>query len=276
MEDNGGNDNDNDTLGSVQDRGGDGTDSSGEGKGEFVVNVEEESRQGNVHDKRLSSVSFDGLGPFNIEGRKFLDDNEWNGAAERDDVHDSVNVGRVHVLFLVTLKSLGNTRSKLSLERSGDVGHGSVGESGNVDIDSLSFLDASKTDSTNNWDKHGISQSRLDVNRRDKQTNDGGEGRFAGLDNLSERNGTDGGSKDGSSMSEAGAGSDRDAGGNISSGKVGLLAQSSSPHDKTPNNSDDQLGAGDKPMGMDHVGCLFVVYIVEGVTSIPSCDKHGL
>ncbi len=221
-------------------------------------------------------MSFDGLGPLNIKGRKFLDDNEWNGAAERDDVHDSVNVGRVHVLFLVSLKSLGNTRSELSLDRSGDIGHGSVGESGNVDIDSLSFLDTSKTNSTNNRDKHGISQSRLDVDRRDQQTNDGSEGRFAGLDNLGKGNGTDGGGEDGSSVGEAGASTDWDAGSNISSGKVGLLAQSSRPHDKTPNNSDDQLGAGNEPMGMDHIGCLFVVHIVKGVTSIPSCDEEGL
>mmetsp|Transcript_33783 Transcript_33783/g.79634 ORF Transcript_33783/g.79634 Transcript_33783/m.79634 type:complete len:123 (-) Transcript_33783:5-373(-) len=75
-------------------------------------------------------------------------------------------------------------------------------------------------------------------------------------------------------MGEASAHTDRDAARDILAGKVGFLTQSGSPHDGTPNNSNNQLSAGDEPVGVDHVGCLLVEDIVEGVASVPSNHKE--
>jgi len=122
LEDDSRNDNDDNTLGGVQHGGSDGSNGCCECKGEFIVDVEKESRQKDIHQKRLKTVSFNGLVPFDVQGRKFLYDNKGDGAAERDDVHDSVHVSGVHDLFGVGLKCLDNTGSELSLQCSGDFG----------------------------------------------------------------------------------------------------------------------------------------------------------
>jgi hypothetical protein len=67
-------------------------------------------------------------------------------------------------------------------------------------------------------------------------------------------------------MREACTETNGNAAGDVRSSEIGSLTQSRRPHDYRPNNSDDKLGSGDKPMGMNHIGCLFIVNVVERIT----------
>lgn len=86
------------------------------------------------------------------------------------------------------------------------------------------------------------------------------------FDNLRKGHSTDGRRKYGSSMCEACTKTDGNAAGNIGSGEIWGFAQSRRPHDHRPDNSNDQLSSGDEPMSVDHVGRLFVVDVVEGIS----------
>mmetsp|Transcript_959 Transcript_959/g.2764 ORF Transcript_959/g.2764 Transcript_959/m.2764 type:complete len:211 (-) Transcript_959:431-1063(-) len=156
LEHEGGNDDDDDALGGVEHGGCDGTDTGGEGKGELVVDVEEESGEEDVHHYGVGGVLGGGLVPGLLEGWEFLNDDEWDGAAEGDDVHDCVHVGGVHVLAWVGFELLGDAGSDLSLERGRCVGHGGEEERLDVDVDTLALLDAGKSNTSDDWDEHGV------------------------------------------------------------------------------------------------------------------------
>ena len=231
LEDNGRDNDNNDTLGSVQDGRGDSSNLGGEGKGELVVEVEAESRKNNVLQDSHGSVFSGSILPGLLQGRKLVDDDEWHGEAEGDDVHDTVDIGRTHVLATVSLQGFGDGRSELSLQGSSGIGHGGIEESFDVDANSLSFLDASETDTTNNRDEHGVGQHGLDIHRRNEDTDNSSEDRLAGLDNLLKGDFTDSGRQDGTAVSKTGKETDRDTGSDISSVEIRSLADSGSPHE---------------------------------------------
>lgn len=63
---------------------------------------------------------------------------------------------------------------------------------------------------------------------------------------------------------------------NILRRKVGSFAHAGAPHNCRPDDTYDELSARNKPVGVDHVGSLLVVDIVEGVSGIPRDNKAGL
>jgi hypothetical protein len=276
LEDNRRDNDDNDSLGSVQDRRSDGTDMGGEGKGEFVVKVKANTRNENIHNDGLGTMFGDSGIPRLLQSRKLVDDDEWDGAAKGDDVHDGVHVGSVHVLGFVSLEGLGDGRSKLSLQGSGSIGQGCVCKGFHVNIYTLSFLDAREADTSNDRDEHGVGKHGLEVHWWDKDSDDGGKGRFTGLDDLRETDGTDSGGQDGTAVSETGEETDRHAGSPVSGSEIWGLAETSSPHDKTPYDTNNQLSASNSPMSVDHVGSSLIVDVVERVTGVPSKHQHGL
>ena len=62
----------------------------------------------------------------------------------------------------------------------------------------------------------------------------------------------------------------------IGSREVGLLAHTSDPHDNTPQHSNKELSARDEPVGVDHVRCLLIVDIVEGIAGVPGYNQANL
>lgn len=58
-------------------------------------------------------------------------------------------------------------------------------------------------------------------------------------------------------------------------GKQSLFL-TSTPHNQTPDDTYHQLGSGDEPMGMNHVGGLLVVHIIKSVSGIPADDQKRL
>ena len=71
---------------------------------EFIVNVKHETRKDKVGKKRVQSVHFDGVVPLLRKSRKLLDDDERNRAGKGNNVHDSVDIGFIHVLAGVALE----------------------------------------------------------------------------------------------------------------------------------------------------------------------------
>ena len=275
-EDNGGNNDDDDTLGGVEDRRGDGTDLGSEGEGELVVDVEEESGEGNVGNESLGSVLLASVVPLLLESRSLGNDNHGDGEEEGDEVHHGVDISRIHVLALITLEGLGDRSSELALESSCKIRERGISEGTDIDVDTLALLDAGKADTANDGDEHGISEHGLDIHGRHDETNDGSKDGLAGLDDLSKANGTHTHGKDRPSVSNAGHKADGDAGRDIGGGKVGLLAKAGGPHGDRPNHTDNKLSGSNEPMGMDHVGSLLVVHVVHGVAGIPGNDKKHL
>mmetsp|Transcript_33074 Transcript_33074/g.66700 ORF Transcript_33074/g.66700 Transcript_33074/m.66700 type:complete len:254 (+) Transcript_33074:317-1078(+) len=212
--------------------------------------------------------------PLLAKSRSLGNNNHGYSEKERDDVHDGVNIGAVHIFRLVPLQGLGDRTSELSLECSGKISKRGISEGSNIDIDTLALFDAGKADATNNGDKHDIGQHGLDVHGRNDKANDGGKYGLAGLNNLSKTDSTHSHGKDRSSMSNASEQTNGDAGSNISSGKVRRLTKAGCPHGGTPYHTDNKLGSGDEPMSMDHVGSLLVVDIVHRVARIPGHNKQ--
>lgn len=77
-------------------------------------------------------------------------------------------------------------------------------------------------------------------------------------------------------MGKARAQSNWDAAGNVIGSEVGGFAKTSSPQEKTPDNSHNELSRRHEPMSVDHVGSLLVVDIVKGVEGIPSSNEKHL
>ena len=272
----GGNNNNNDTLGGVEDRRGDSSDLRREGEGELVVDVEEESGKGDVGNESLRSVLLTGMVPLLLESRSLGNDNHGDSEEERDEVHDGIDIGRVHVLGLISLEGLGDRSSKLALEGSGKIGERGISEGSDVDVDALALLDAGKADTANDGNEHGISEHGLDIYRRHKETDDGSKDRLAGLDDLRKADGSHSHGKDRSGVGNAGHEADGDAGSDVGGGKIGLLAKAGGPHHDRPDHTDNELSGSDEPMSMDHVGSLLVVHIVHGIAGIPGNYKKHL
>ena len=78
------------------------------------------------------------------------------------------------------------------------------------------------------------------------------------------------------SMSDTSKQPNRNTCRNVRRGKIRRLAHSRSPHDHTPNHTHNKLSTGNEPMGVDHVGGLFVVDIVKSIASVPCRDQANL
>jgi hypothetical protein len=77
-------------------------------------------------------------------------------------------------------------------------------------------------------------------------------------------------------MRQTGHKTNRNAGRDIRRSQVRNLAHTGSPHDATPDDTNDELSTSDEPMGVDHVGGLLVVDIVEGVSCVPGDNEADL
>lgn len=217
-----------------------------------------------------------GMVPLLLESRSLGNDNHGDSEEERDEVHDGIDIGRVHILGLVSLEGLGDRSSKLALEGSGKIGERGISEGSDVDVDALALLDAGKADTANDGNEHGISEHGLDIYGRYKETDDGSKDRLAGLDDLRKANGSHSHGKDRSGVGNAGHEADGDAGSDVGGGKIGLLAKAGGPHHDRPDHTDNELSGSDEPMSMDHVGSLLVVHIVHGIAGIPGNYKKHL
>lgn len=270
------NNDDDDTLSRVQNRTGDSSNKSGESEGALIVEVVEESRENNVLDDRPGSVRLNGLSPDVLQSGGFVEEDKRNSANKRKDVHDTVDIGSVHVLGSIGLHGLGDGRSKLSLHGSGSVGHGGKEQSIDIDINTLSLLDTSKADTSNDRDEHHVSKRGLNVHGWHKDTNNGGKDWFASLDNLSETDGSNGSGQHRSTVSQTGEQTDREASHNVARRKIWGFADSSQPHSRTHDNTNNQLGRCNGPVSINQVCCLLVVDVVEGVSRIPQENQCTL
>mmetsp|Transcript_72584 Transcript_72584/g.193961 ORF Transcript_72584/g.193961 Transcript_72584/m.193961 type:complete len:303 (+) Transcript_72584:115-1023(+) len=182
----GGDNDDDDTLEGVEDRGSDGPDLGSESKRELVVQVISQTRREGVEDDLVggSGALGGGMLPLFLDGARLLVEDRENSPHRREDVHNSIHVCRVHVLGLVSLQLMRDVLAKLSLECGHEVGEGSPAESEHVDLNTLALLDARKANTTNNDEKHQVGQSRLGLNGRNSERDQSSENRLASLDNL--------------------------------------------------------------------------------------------
>mmetsp|Transcript_27439 Transcript_27439/g.80717 ORF Transcript_27439/g.80717 Transcript_27439/m.80717 type:complete len:225 (-) Transcript_27439:239-913(-) len=203
--------------------------------------------------------------------------NHNHGHSEKkgDNVHDSINIRRVHILCLVALQCFRDTSPKFSFKCSRNIGNRRIHERSDIDVNPFSLLDTSKTNTTNDGNEHEVGKYWLHINWWDYEPYDCSEHRLARFHNLCEADSPNTHSKHGAGMGNACKKANRNTRRDICCIEIRLLPHTSGPHDCTPYHANNKLCTGHKPMRVDHVGCFLVVDIVKRVARIPGDNQSN-